>query len=116
MKVLLVDDDALNRDLQGRILRRLGCEVTVVSSGEEGVEKAPGGYDLIFMDCRLPGIDGIEATRRIREKLAEACPPVVALTGAVDDGDYEEKGFDAVVTKPIAIDDFKRILAEYGKD
>lgn len=114
MRVLLVDDDALNRDLQGRILRRLGCEVTVLSSGEEGVENASTDFDLVFMDCRLPGIDGVEAMQRIKEKLGEASPPIVALTGAVDDGDYLAKGFNSVVTKPISIEDFKQVLSRYG--
>ena len=66
-KILLVEDNELNRDMLSRRLARKGYEVAVAADGRAGVEAAPGrGFDLILMDMSLPEIDGWEATRQLK--------------------------------------------------
>jgi two-component system, sensor histidine kinase and response regulator len=116
MHVLLVDDDEKNRDLQSRIVARLGNSVETVNTGEEGVVKVlENKYDLVFFDCILPGIDGLEAIQQIREKEKGRRTPVVVLTGATEKMDYVGAGFDDFMSKPISIDEFKTILAKWER-
>lgn len=115
MKVLLVDDDENNLDIQGRIIKKLGFEVDAVPSGEAGVDLALSrGYDLIFLDYLLPGISGAEAAVRIRgsEKSGFRIP-IIALTGVSEDFEYADFGFDDIMTKPISIDDFRAIFKKW---
>jgi CheY-like chemotaxis protein len=118
MKVLLVDDDENNLDIQSRIIKKLGFEVDSVSTGEKGVEYALSrAYGLIFLDYLLPGISGAEAAVRIRagEKSGFRIP-IVALTGISDDFEYADYGFDDIITKPISIDDFRTIFKKWLPD
>ena len=86
LRVLLVEDNAVNRMVAQGFLERDGHRVTTADNGDEALEQVNGGsFDLILMDIRMPGIDGLEATRRIRALADEAkaqCP-IVALTGDV---------------------------------
>jgi CheY-like chemotaxis protein len=114
MRILLVEDDEDNRDIQRRILNRLGYTVEAVSTGEEAVEKANEvDIGFVFMDYKLPGIDGREAAKQIRENRASHCPIIVALTGYIESKSdpMEGKDFDAILEKPISIEDFRKILA-----
>jgi CheY-like chemotaxis protein len=109
-KILLVEDNEMNRDMLSRRLQRKGFEVTLAVDGPEGVAKAlAGGFDLILMDMSLPEIDGWEATRRVRE--AEAMSggrvPIIALTAHAMSGDREKAmaaGCDDYDTKPVELD------------
>lgn len=115
MKTLLIDDDELNRDLQARIIRRLGHEVDTAENGEEGLDLlATRNYDIVFLDCLLPGISGVEVLQEIRAKDADH-QIVIALTGAIDDHDYLTLGFDDLMEKPISIEDFKVVLQKWQK-
>lgn len=111
-RVLLVEDNAVNQKLAMHMLTRLGCEVETAENGEEGVRKARRGrYDLIYMDCQMPVLDGFAATRRLRA-LGETTP-IVALTANAVAGDRErclEAGMDDYVSKPVKASELARTL------
>ena len=110
-KILLVEDNEMNRDMLSRRLERKGFEVVMAVDGQAGVNMASSSNpDLILMDLSLPIIDGWEATRQIKGDPATQNIPVIALTAHAMDGDKEkalEAGCDDYDTKPI---DFKRLL------
>ena len=112
-KILLVEDNELNRDMLSRRLGRKGYEVAVAADGREGIAAAlAGSFDLILMDMSLPELDGWEATRRLKADPRTARTPVIALTAHAMAGDREranEAGCDDYDTKPI---DFTRLLAK----
>jgi signal transduction histidine kinase/ActR/RegA family two-component response regulator len=105
--VLLAEDDMVNKMVVEEMLKALGCEVDVVSDGDAArVAAARTRYDLIFMDCHMPVMDGFEATRRIREEEegADVHTPIVALTADALAGDRERclaSGMDDYMTKPV---------------
>jgi two-component system, cell cycle response regulator DivK len=107
-KILLVEDNEMNRDMLSRRLMRKGFEVALALDGGEGVEMAKSLLpDLILMDMSLPVIDGWEATRRIRADDATRGIPVIALTAHAMEGDEEkavEAGCDDYDTKPVELD------------
>ena len=106
--VLLAEDDAVNQMVVEEMLKTLGCVVVVVDDGEAACEAAARiRFDLIFMDCHMPGMDGFEATRRIRdeERARGAQTPIVALTADALAGDRERclaSGMDDYMTKPVS--------------
>ena len=106
-KILLVEDNEMNRDMLSRRLQRKGFEVALAVDGREGVEMAAAGdYDLILMDMSLPEIDGWEATRQLRAKPETERTPIIALTAHAMAGDREkalEAGCDEYDTKPIEL-------------
>jgi PAS domain S-box-containing protein len=107
LRVLVVEDNATNRMIATKLLEQLGASVETAADGYLGVEAAGrGGFDLILMDVQMPGIDGLEAARRIRALGgAVARTPIVALTANVlshQRGAYLEAGMDGVVGKPIS--------------
>jgi len=104
-KILLVEDNELNRDMLSRRLARKGFEVVIAVDGLAGVASA-GEHkpDLILMDLDLPEIDGWEATRRIKAQEATKAIPVIALTAHAMSGDREKAmsaGCDDYDSKPI---------------
>ena len=103
MRVLVVDDNAVNRAVLDRMLRRLECEVTVAADGEAGVSAARAApFDLVLMDVQMPGIDGLEAARRLRA--AGVRTPIVALTASTAESDRARclaVGMDGVLHKPL---------------
>jgi two-component system cell cycle response regulator DivK len=106
-RILLVEDNEMNRDMLSRRLERRGFDVTMAVDGREGVDMARGGeYDLILMDMSLPEIDGWEATRQLRASATTAEVPIIALTAHAMAGDREkalEAGCDDYDTKPIEL-------------
>ena len=112
-RILLIEDNEMNRDMLSRRLQRRGFEVVVAVDGYEGIEKAQaGGCDLILMDMSLPGIDGWDATRQLRALPATAHVPIIALTAHAMAGDRDraiDAGCDDYDTKPV---EFDRLLSK----
>ena len=112
-KILLVEDNDMNRDMLSRRLQRRGYEVAVAFDGQEGIAMAQSERpDLILMDISLPIMDGWEALRRIKASPETQHIPIIALTAHVMPGDREkclEAGCDDYDTKPV---DFQRLLGK----
>ncbi len=110
-KILLVEDNEMNRDMLSRRLVRRGYEVVVALDGEQGVAMAgTEAPALVLMDMSLPGMDGWEATRRIKAAPETRGVPVIALTAHAMAGDREKAlaaGCDDFDTKPV---DLARLL------
>jgi CheY-like chemotaxis protein len=122
-KILVVEDNPLNLELVRDILSANGYEVIEAADGAAGVEIALLEMpDLILMDLQLPGMDGLEATRRLRDDPRTSAIPIVAVTAHAMKGDDEKAlaaGCTGFVTKPIRVREFsdavKGFLAEIGK-
>jgi CheY-like chemotaxis protein len=116
-RVLLAEDNAVNRKVAVRMLERFGCNVDVAANGQEAVEACQGKtYALILMDCQMPDLDGLAATRMIREMENAKRTPIIALTAHALPGDRErciEAGMDDHVPKPIKSEDLARALARW---
>jgi CheY-like chemotaxis protein len=112
-KILVVEDNEMNRDMLSRRLERRGYEVIVAVDGEEGVARAKAEVpDLVLMDMSLPVLDGWEATRQLKGAPETKSIPIVALTAHAMAGDREkalEAGCDDFDTKPI---DLPRLLGK----
>jgi CheY-like chemotaxis protein len=110
-KILLVEDNEMNRDMLSRRLQRKGHEVFIAVDGQEAVAMAQSlAPDLILMDISLPAMDGLEATRQIKKVPEMQSIPIIALSAHAMAGDREkslEAGCDDYDTKPI---DLKRLL------
>ena len=115
-KILLVEDNEMNRDMLSRRLLRRGYEVVIAVDGQQGVDLAGTTQpNVILMDMSLPVIDGWEATRRIKAAPATKAIPVIALTAHAMAGDREQAlaaGCDDYDTKPI---DLTRLLPKIEK-
>ena len=112
-RVLLVEDNEMNRDMLSRRLKRKGYDVEMAVNGQEGVSMAVSMQpDLILMDVSLPVINGYEATRQIKDGDDTKSIPVIALTAHAMAGDREKAlaaGCDDYDTKPV---EFKRLLGK----
>jgi two-component system, cell cycle response regulator DivK len=112
-KILLVEDNEMNRDMLSRRLVRRDYEVLIAVDGEAGVAMARNETpDLILMDMSLPGLDGWEATRRLKADRATQAIPIIALTSHAMSGDREkalEAGCEDYDTKPVEL---SRLLAK----
>ena len=116
-RILVIEDNETNMYLIGFILRKNGYEVIEARSGEEGVELTiKDKPDLVIMDIQLPGIDGLEATKRIRESEADGEIPIIALTSYAMAGDKEKAlkaGCTGYIEKPINPDTFIGEIKKY---
>ncbi len=106
-KILLVEDNEVNRDMLSRRLAKRGFEIEIAVDGAEGVEKAHSGSpDLILMDMSLPVKSGWDAARELKADEAVRAIPVIALTAHAMSGDREkalEAGCDEFETKPVRL-------------
>ena len=111
MKILLVEDNELNRDMLTRRLKRKGFTVLCAENGQEGIDIAKSeNLDIILMDLSLPVVDGWTAAERLKADATTKSIPIIALTAHAMKGDREkalEAGCDDYDTKPI---DFERLL------
>jgi len=122
-KVLLVEDNEMNRDMLSRRLVRRGFEVVFAVDGQQGVDLARSEKpDIILMDMSLPVMDGWEATRRVKADDVTRGVPVIGLTAHAMSGDREkaiEAGCDDYDTKPVELDrlieQMQRLLDGAGK-
>jgi CheY-like chemotaxis protein len=110
-KILIVEDNEMNRDMLSRRLEKKGYEIVMAFDGQQGVKMAQSELpDLILMDMSLPILDGWDATRQIKASPKTSSVPVIALTAHAMSGDREksiEAGCDDYDTKPIEL---KRLL------
>ena len=123
-KLLLVEDNALNRELAQEILKEAGFVVDTAEDGEIAVQKmkqaAPGQYDLILMDIQMPRMDGYEATRQIRAlpDAAKAGIPIFAMTANAFEEDRQnalKAGMDGHIAKPLDIPHLLQVLTDVLK-
>jgi two-component system cell cycle response regulator DivK len=112
-KILVVDDDEMNRDMLSRRLLRKGYEVVLAVNGAEAIEKtAAERPELILMDLSMPVLDGYEATRRLKGDAETTAIPIIGLSAHAMAGDREKAlaaGCDDYDTKPV---DFPQLLAK----
>lgn len=118
--VLVVEDNNVNQFVAERMLARLGCEVEIARDGHQALTcLAKRDYDLVFMDCGLPGMDGYETTRTIRKREnGGRRTPVVAMTAAALEGDREKclaAGMDDYLTKPIELEALARAVNRWAQ-
>jgi two-component system, sensor histidine kinase and response regulator len=117
-RVLLVEDNVLNQVVAVGILGKLGYAVDVVAGGADAVEAAAGGaYAAVLMDCRLPGLDGYQATAEIRRREgATRHTPIIAMTASATPEVRDRclaAGMDDHLTKPVLVADLRAMLARW---
>lgn len=118
--ILVAEDNLINQEVAKAMLSQLGYEVSIAEDGQKVLETlAVKNYDLIFMDCHMPNIDGFEATRQIRQlNSAKANIPIIALTASVMPSNRQkcfEAGMNDYLSKPVKSADFQKILKFYLK-
>ncbi len=118
--VLLVEDNLINQKVAQAMLRRIGCEVLLASDGREGVKQAQQrGINLILMDMQMPVMDGLQASREIREieaREGRAPVPIIALTANAMEADKEacmQAGMNGFLSKPYQFTDLNQIVRRY---
>jgi CheY-like chemotaxis protein/HPt (histidine-containing phosphotransfer) domain-containing protein len=117
-RILLVEDDTVNQYVARKLLKNLGYQADVVNNGLEAVETLMRqSYDLVFMDCQMPELDGYAATARIRDlEGPERHTPIIAMTANAMTGDREkclEAGMDDYLTKPIRLEALREMLTHW---
>ena len=114
-RVLVADDNPTNQTVAVLLLQKFGCTASVAQNGREAVDLcAGGGYDAILMDCRMPVMDGLEATRLIRQSGSKI--PIIALTAEATDVERKrclEAGMDDYLSKPVRADELRGKLGQW---
>ena len=116
LRILLVEDNIINQKVAQQQLKRLGYQPDIANDGLEGIEAVTQKeYDVVLMDVQMPRLDGLAATRRIRQELpANRQPRIIAMTAYAMRGDRErclEAGMDDYITKPVRAEELGRLLA-----
>jgi len=119
LKVLIVEDDLVNQQVIAKMLESLECRVELAENGVDAIKKwETSNYDCILMDIKMPLVDGIEATKIIREhEKGAAYTPIIALTAQIDENTKKkclEAKVDAFVTKPVTIDDLTKSIKKFA--
>lgn len=117
-QLLVVDDNETNREVATTVISSFGPQVDIACNGIEAVAAVKSkAYDLVFMDCQMPEMDGYEATRKIREFDKDI--PIIAMTADILDGVKErcrESGMDDYISKPVNFDALQRMLSKWMPD
>jgi len=117
-QALVVDDNELNSRLVALFLKRLGWQPQLVSDGDTALQRlAEQAYDLVLLDLRMPGMDGTEVCRRIRQELQLARLPVVAYTAHSTPEEKERilaGGFNGLLVKPLSFIDLRDVCDEHA--
>jgi CheY-like chemotaxis protein/HPt (histidine-containing phosphotransfer) domain-containing protein len=121
LKVLVAEDVATNQKIAMEMLQILDCDVSIANNGEEAIELFANyrEFDLIFMDCQMPILDGFEATKMIRDlelQSNETPVPIVALTAGISKEDEQrcyEVGMNGFLTKPFTVSDLSKALSKH---
>ncbi len=121
LKILVVEDNIVNQKVAAKMLENEGFRCDVAANGQEAIEALSRiQYDIVFMDCQMPVMDGYEATaaiRKIEGKSEQASTPIIAMTAHAMKGDRErclQAGMDDYVSKPVSKEDLKKILHKYS--
>jgi CheY-like chemotaxis protein len=119
LNVLLAEDNLFNQKVACGMLRRLGCEVSLAVDGVEAVDQAEKGeFDLIFMDCQMPNMDGYEASRSIRQlDGARSKTPIIAITANAFREDRDAcmaAGMDDFLTKPVKKEQLAQVISKWA--
>jgi ethylene receptor len=125
VQVLLVDDDNVNRAVTRKLLEKLGCTVTSVSSGFECLSAiGPSGssFQIVLLDLHMPELDGFEVAMRIRKYRSHSWPLIVALTASADEDVWERCmhiGMNGIIRKPVLLQgiasELRRVLMQANK-
>ncbi len=114
MKILVAEDNAINRKLAQAVFRKMGVEIDMAEDGLKAVEmEKVNRYDIIFMDVQMPEMDGLEATREIRKQATTVKPYIAAMTAFALEGDRQrciDAGMNDYISKPFKTEDVKRVL------
>jgi CheY-like chemotaxis protein len=117
LNILVAEDNPINQQVVLHILQKLGYKPTIVENGQEAVASvSKGSYDIILMDLQMPEMDGIEATRIIRETMSDP-PVIIALTANVMEGDEEEclnAGMSDYIGKPVKLEELVGKLQKWA--
>lgn len=120
LKVILADDDGVNRTVTKKLLEKLGCHVTAVSSGFEclsALSAAENSFQIVLLDLHMPEMDGFEVALRIRKLRSQNWPLIIALTASAEEHVLErclQIGISGVIRKPVLLqgmaDELRRVL------
>jgi len=122
MHILVVEDNETNQEVARAMLEKIGCRVTIASNGKEAIDEiSKQPYDLVFMDCQMPVLDGYQATGKIRrleeQKQKGYRTPIIALTANALEGDRDKciaAGMDDYISKPFKQDEIIKIIENWS--
>lgn len=121
VRILLAEDNIVNQKVAVRMLEKLGCDVDIAENGSEAVRMwGQQRYDMIFMDCHMPVLDGYQATEEIRRiENGERHTPIVALTANALEGEARvcaDVGMDGFITKPVRVGDLEPVIIHFTQN
>jgi CheY-like chemotaxis protein len=118
LRLLLAEDNPVNQKVALMMLKKLGIKADVVSSGLEVLDALEQKhYDIVLMDVQMPDMDGLEATRNIRNRWPTGMPRIIAMTAHCLDGDRErclDAGMDGYIAKPVRMEELMNALCRYS--
>ncbi len=120
LHVLVAEDNQVNQMVARKLLEKLGCSCAIAENGQECILMlAQDDYDLILMDCMMPELDGMEATRRIRASGSHCANiPIIAFTANAMESDQQacdDAGMDDFIDKPVNLERMSELLAKWAR-